>query len=648
MTFLNRMSLTNRLSVITGGILLILTLTIVGLVGVIKKKDLNAQARQEVADGISYFSNRLADRFDVLEKAPGRDNNGATLIREPGALLIPPEFMDEISQISHSSVTYFDLNATTGEFVRTMTSVKGPDGSRSVGTILDPSGPVKPELLAGRSYVGDVDILGKRYHAVYAPVFDANGRVVGAVYAGASVSNELIALANFLAILALPALFVIGLGMVLLRTMVARSLQPLVNLVDILRRLEKRDYDSEIALPDTQDEIAALTRACISLRDDLKEGAQKAALVAQQQQERDRERGQLGRVVSELRGGLARLAEGDLTTQIPSPADNPFPMDYEPLRESYNAVIDRFGEIIEQVLSIAATVRKNVDEMTGASRDLSSRAETQAATLEESAAALTELTQSVSATAQLATRAQEASFGNRTGAERGAEIVRDAVEAMQGIERGSEQITRIIGVIEDIAFQTNLLALNAGVEAARAGDAGRGFAVVASEVRLLAQRASESAREIKGLISDSTQRVGEGSALVRKTGDSLSEILVRANDAASLVADIAMAAADQARGLSEVNTGVNQLDAVTQQNSAMAEETSGLAKSLLARSEDLLQVLSGLRTRQGQDLSRNRPALAERADPDVTANVVDWAPAAAAAIMGPRANRTPPSAWAEF
>jgi methyl-accepting chemotaxis protein len=648
LTFLNRMSLTNRLSTITGGILVGVTLIIGGLVGIIKNNELNSRAQREVVDAMSYLSDRLVDSFDALQASAARDSRTKTLIRQPGTLLIPPDFMDEISQISKSSVTYFEMNATTGEFVRTMTSVRGPDGSRAIGTILDPAGPAKPELLAGRSYEGVADILGRKHHTIYTPVFDANGRVVGAVYAGVAVYNIMMALLNFLAMLALPAFLVIGLGMVLLRAMVARSLQPLVNLVDILRRLEKRDYDGAIPLPDTQDEIAALTRACISLRDDLKEGAQKATQVAQQQQERDKERGQLGRVVAELRGGLARLAEGDLTTQIPSPGDNPFPMDYEPLRESYNAVIDRFGEVIEQVLSIAATVRKNVDEMTSASRDLSSRAETQAATLEESAAALTELTQSVSATAQLAARAQEASFGNRTGAAQGAEIVRDAVEAMQGIERGSEQITRIIGVIEDIAFQTNLLALNAGVEAARAGDAGRGFAVVASEVRLLAQRASESAREIKGLISDSTQRVGEGSALVRKTGDSLSEILVRANDAASLVADIAMAAADQARGLSEVNTGVNQLDAVTQQNSAMAEETSGLAKSLLAQSEDLLQVLSGLRTRQGQDLSLNRLAHAEKAAPDVTAKVVDWAPAAAAAIMGPRANRTPPSAWAEF
>jgi methyl-accepting chemotaxis protein len=254
-------------------------------------------------------------------------------------------------------------------------------------------------------------------------------------------------------------------------------------------------------------------------------------------------------------------------------------------------------------------------------------------------------------TAERAGMAQEASFGNQKGAERGTAIVQEAVSAMQGIEKGAEQITRIIGVIEDIAFQTNLLALNAGVEAARAGDAGRGFAVVASEVRLLAQRASESAREIKTLISDSTKGVEDGSVLVRRTGESLAEILGRAKDAAGLVADIAMAASEQARGLAEVNAGVNQLDHVTQQNSAVAEETSAAAAALKARSEELILALAGFRTRQKPaSLSAEASQRSvERHGAVVEANVVDWAAAAAAAANGPRANPDRQNAtWAEF
>jgi methyl-accepting chemotaxis protein len=364
--------------------------------------------------------------------------------------------------------------------------------------------------------------------------------------------------------------------------------------------------------------------------------------------EREHQRQDLSRVVNDLRGGLSRLAEGDLTSHITSTADDPFPADYDVLRQSYNTVLDRVSDVIDQVTGIARDVRDSAAEIADASRELSGRAETQAATLEQSAAALTELTQSVASTAERASMAQEASFGNRTGAERGAGIVRDAVTAMQGIERGSEQITRIIGVIDDIAFQTNLLALNAGVEAARAGDAGRGFAVVASEVRLLAQRASESAREIKALISDSTQQVGQGSALVRHAGESLAEILGRANEAASLVADIAMAASEQARGLAEVNSGVGQLDHVTQQNSAVAEETSAAAATLQSRSEDLIVALSGFRTHktlQGTSADSSRA----RRDGGIEAKVVEWAPVAAAAAKTARANRPKQTGtWAEF
>jgi methyl-accepting chemotaxis protein len=650
MNFLNRLSLSNRLTFITGGILLVVTLLLCVLVTVAKNNEYSAKAQSESTLAISFLADELDEAFDILTTVAPRNGAIATLIREPGMLRIPSEILDGVSAISGSSVTYFDLNPVSGEFERVMTSVRRPDGSRAIGTALDPQGPVKPELLAGRSFTGVVDIVGVDHQTIYLPVFDPEGRVVGAIYAGIALDTLWAELRQFLLNLIPAVLTVLVTGLFLLRLFVVRTVRPLGNLVGVLGRLAQRDYGAEIPVCTAQDEVGELTRACTSLRDDLNMAAQQAEILAHQQAERERERAQLGRVVAELRGGLARLSDGDLTAPIASPADNPFPQEYEPLRESYNSVVERFGETIDQILVIAGTLRASVDEITGASRDLSSRAETQAATLEQSAAAMTELTQSVSATAQLAARAQDASFGNRTGAERGAEIVRDAVEAMQGIERGSEQITRIIGVIEDIAFQTNLLALNAGVEAARAGDAGRGFAVVASEVRLLAQRASDSAREIKGLISDSTQRVGEGSTLVRKTGESLAEILGRANEAASLVADIAMAAADQARGLAEVNTGVNQLDAVTQQNSAIAEEAAGLARSLLSQSEDMMQALSGLRTKQTIGGIKGRPSAGRAGDhaSDVTAKVVDWAPAAAAAIRGPRANRTPPNTWAEF
>ena len=158
---------------------------------------------------------------------------------------------------------------------------------------------------------------------------------------------------------------------------------------------------------------------------------------------------------------------------------------------------------------------------------------------------------------------------------------------MNGIEKSSQQIGQIIGVIDEIAFQTNLLALNAGVEAARAGDAGRGFAVVASEVRALAQRSAEAAKEIKALISTSTTQVGQGVDLVAETGKALERIFTQVAEIDTIVTDIATCAHEQATGLQEVNTAVNQMDQVTQQNAAMVEELTAASHTLSRETEEL-------------------------------------------------------------
>ena len=245
--------------------------------------------------------------------------------------------------------------------------------------------------------------------------------------------------------------------------------------------------------------------------------------------------------------------------------------------------MEQLEKALQSVKDSTQAMDSGTHEISTASNDLSRRTEQQASSLEETAAALDEITATVKKAAEGATHARKVVAATKDDAEKSGEVVRKAVEAMGGIEKSSQQISQIIGVIDEIAFQTNLLALNAGVEAARAGDAGRGFAVVASEVRALAQRSAEAAKEIKGLISTSTGQVEQGVQLVAETGKSLERIVSKVAEINGVVTEIASGAQEQATGLQQVNTAVNQMDKVTQQNAAMAEQATAASRSLARR-----------------------------------------------------------------
>lgn len=404
----------------------------------------------------------------------------------------------------------------------------------------------------------------------------------------ATVMADVIRTRN-ITIVAAAALLALSLLLVWLGAQVVS--RPIERMTQAMRKLADGDLQVKIEHTGRRDEIGAMAAAVAVFRDNALAAERLEAETSARRSEAEAsaaaEAARQSRVVTEIGAGLERLAAGDMTQQIPSPPHDPFPQGYDTLRLAFNSVVTKLAGTIQRITVVAEQVRGGADEISSAANELSSRAETQAATLEESAAALNEMNESLRQTADRAKEAEAASGQNRAIAEQGAATVRDAVTAMQGIERSSGQITKIIDVIDDIAFQTNLLALNAGVEAARAGEAGRGFAVVASEVRGLAQRAAESARDVRGLISESTTLVKSGAALVGQTGDSLELILQKAAAISDQIAGIARAVHEQSIGLSEINTGVNQLDQVTQQNAAVAEETTAASVSLRQQAEEL-------------------------------------------------------------
>lgn len=300
------------------------------------------------------------------------------------------------------------------------------------------------------------------------------------------------------------------------------------------------------------------------------------------------------RAVEALSRALASLAGGDLSVRL----DAAFPEDYAALRADFNVAIEKLEIAVAAVTACAESIQSGAVHVSQSADELSQRTEGQAAALEETAASLEELTASVKAAAKNAERANVDVDGARRSAETSGRVVREAIGAMGEIEKSAQHIAQIIGVIDDIAFQTNLLALNAGVEAARAGEAGRGFAVVASEVRALAQRSSDAAKEIKALISTSSQHVGRGVELVRETGRSLETIVDSVTGITALVAEIANSSREQSIGLSEINTAVSQLDQVTHQNAAMVEDSTSASHAMRAEADGLTQLVGQFRARR--------------------------------------------------
>ena len=300
--------------------------------------------------------------------------------------------------------------------------------------------------------------------------------------------------------------------------------------------------------------------------------------------------------IQEIDTGLKAMSQGDLTASL----DKPFVPSMEGLRLNFNGTVARLRETLGQIGQSAVAIAHGSREMRDNANSFSKRSEQQAASLEETASALEQITITVNDSSNRAHEAGSLVARTKEGAEKSGNVVRNAVSAMDEIQRSSQEITSIIGVIDEIAFQTNLLALNAGVEAARAGEAGKGFAVVAQEVRELAQRSAKAAKEIKALISSSSELVRNGVDLVGQTGKSLEEIVGQVAEINANVAAIVEAAREQSVGLKEINIAVNSMDQATQQNAAMAEENTAAIADLASQAGALQQSLAQFRIEAGQ------------------------------------------------
>ncbi len=357
-----------------------------------------------------------------------------------------------------------------------------------------------------------------------------------------------------------------------------RVCDPYVDTVERMEGLAAGDTQSRIGYEDYTDCVGRMNKAMTTFRDNAEEVRR-----AQKSSEQ---------VVQDFSTALNRLADGDLTVRIEQTGQS----EYAALHDAFNRSVSGLSDMIQQVHASASGVNTGANEIRAASDDLAIRNEQQAASLEETAAAMSQVTDLVKKAAENAADAQTAMSQTHQQATNGGEVVEKAVSAMAAIEKSANEITQIIDVIDGIAFQTNLLALNAGVEAARAGDAGKGFAVVANEVRALAQRSADAARDIKELINASSKQVGAGVQLVGETGGLLSQIVSGVDDVHTQVNNIAQMAASQASRLEQVNGSVADMDRMTQQNAAMVEQSTAAARSLAEEANELGELVKQFRT----------------------------------------------------
>ena len=390
--------------------------------------------------------------------------------------------------------------------------------------------------------------------------------------------------------------------------------KPLLYLKARMTSLANGDTESVVPFLNNKDEIADMAQAVEVFRQagiekrNLEIANEEQARVSEDQRKARMEEVRINaenmqKVVTDLGAGLDRLAKCNIRLTL----DEPFADGFEQLRKDFNISMGVFQETLVQVLNKASEINQGSHEIRGASNDLLTRTEKQAEALENTASALQQITSNVKLTSDRVNSTRSLTQAARKDVETSNSVVTKAISAMERIENATMQISRINGVVDEIAFQTNLLALNAGVEAARAGDSGRGFAVVAQEVRELAQRSSAAAKEINSLIAKAKIEVADGVKNVSETGASLTAIENHISEISGEIDQIAVACKEQSDGLSGVNNAINEIDAITQKNAAMVEEATAATNVLATDANTLFELVGRFELNRRQVVRDRHP-----------------------------------------
>ncbi|HEY9067673.1 MAG TPA: Cache 3/Cache 2 fusion domain-containing protein [Burkholderiaceae bacterium] len=615
------------------------------------------QSIADSADAFDMTSRAMVERlftvfkqdFDstfVHDAATGDlQNFGTSLINNYTAV-------DKFTQFTGGVATVFSIKGD--DFLRITTSLKKENGERALGTLLGKTHPAYAGLLQNKPYIGRATLFGKPYMTRYEPIHDEAGKVVGALFIGFDLSpfqgafDSLVAQSKF---------FESG------GVYVIDPKKSLADAVFVSHPSAKGKKVAE-AFPDAQAFLAQLEKADdapIAQAVPLFGGAKDAWVVVRKNKsgwwvvsevsEHEAMRSHwaglvpfwlmlgvaavglgcalfwmmrrwIARPLQQLGGALTAVSGGDLTQPFHSERRDEIGQlirEVEAMRVQFNRTLGGVRRAVDSINVASA-------EIATGNQDLSARTEQTASNLQQTAASMTQLTDTVAQSADAATQANRLAGSAAEVATRGGTAVAKVVATMDEINAASKKIADIIGVIDGIAFQTNILALNAAVEAARAGEQGRGFAVVAAEVRSLAQRSAEAAKEIKGLIGASVDKVEGGSRLVADAGRTMTEIVDSVQRVTKIIGEITAAAAVQRDGIGEVGGAMTQLDQMTQQNAALVEQSAAAAESLREQASRLTGLVSTFRLADAAAVLQATPMPAPAAAAPVVPAPVTQAP----------------------
>ncbi|MFP9138595.1 methyl-accepting chemotaxis protein [Devosia sp. XGJD_8] len=544
------------------------------------------------------------------------------------------ELVDSIARITGEAATIFGWDEESQDFVRMTTTIVGADGARIVGTPLGQTSAAYATVMEGKTYFGEANIVGKPYYTAYQPIVDQTDKAVGILFVGidrSAVDAVIYDTLKLLLIVGLVTLGVLGtIGYVLSRVMMG----PVPRLAQTMKTVAEGDYEAVVPFVERGNEVGEMARAVEVFREN---GLKVTAMTEEERAASQRRRiertdmmvalqAAFGEVVDAAIAGdfskrvhaqfpdpelnslaesvnnlvetvdrgigetgkvLGALADTDLTQRMHGDYQGAFAR----LKEDTNLVSEKLTEIVGGAKQISGSLKQATGEILSGMNDLSERTTKQAATIEETSAAMEQLASTVADNARMAEDANgKAQSVSQSAAQSGVTMT-EANQAMERITSSSAKISNIIGMIDDIAFQTNLLALNASVEAARAGDAGKGFAVVAVEVRRLAQSAASASSDVKALIEQSASEVKGGSRLVSNAAEQLAAMLDEVNQNASLMQSIAKASREQAAAIDEVSVAVRTLDEMTQHNAALVEQTNAAIEQTEAQASELDRVV---------------------------------------------------------